>query len=89
MRRQNLDLASPKSYADRLFCQKLPLNPRVGLSPLSAPVDGAQNSDAFLRRFLREKAKLAPGCFRRGGRGENDRMMVDGRRLIYATEVTN
>ena len=87
-----MDLASPKSYADRLFCQKLPLNPRVGLSPAyhhSAPVDGAQNSDAFLRRFLREKAKLAPGCFRRGCRGENDRMMVDGRRLIYATEVTN
>ena len=63
--------------------------PITSLSPLSAPVDGAQNSDAFLRHFLREKAKLAPGCFRRGGGGENDRMMVDGRRLIYATEVTN
>ena len=76
-----MDLASGKP---EILCRSTLLSeaatksqgwPITSLSPLSAPVDGAQNSDAFLRRFLREKAKLAPGCFRREGRGEDDRMM--------------
>ena len=58
--------ADPKSYADRLFCQKLPLNPDVRLSPLSAPVDGPHKIPAsFLPNFLWEKLKLASECFRR------------------------
>ena len=58
--------ADPKSYADRLFCQELPLNPNLRLSPLAAPVDGTHKIPAsFLRRFLREKLKLASECFRR------------------------
>ena len=75
MRRQNLDLASPKSYADRLFCQKLPLNPRLRLSPLSAPVDGAQNLRLFTAALFAGKTQISVGVF--SSLGGDDQMVGD------------